>query len=282
MRSLAIAARVTKLQLVKGMCQAKIWIALLFVPLILWPALNPIKRMAIDVGESVSIMGIVFIFSDINNSALSTMFSIGVVILFSDAPFADATQQQCLMRVSGREWISAQIMYILCLSAIYVLYWIVSAVIILMPVVSLSLEWDAVWRTLAHTNAGAQYGITLDLSVALIRAYDPWQSFAISIALKIAICLMFGNLCFATSLWTKTNAGIYVCLAIVMQDYMAMNGLGFSYIKFAPQTMSRLIMLDPIGTGMKPTPAFALTVLLSISVIFAFTSYLARKNRLPE
>ena len=282
MRNVFCVWRIARLQLLKGLSQAKIWVVLLFVPLVLQPALAPVLSMSADVGESITIMGVVFIFSDIYNSALSVLFNVGAVLLFSDAPFFDAQQQQCMLRVDSRTWITAQMLYMLCLSILYTLYWIVCTGLILAPRISLSLEWGPVWKTLAFTNAASQYHVTLDCPISLIRQYSPLQSFLLSLTLKTTLCLLFGCIAMFLNLWTKSRCGIYACLALVMQDYMTMNGLGMPYIWFAPASMSRLSMLDAIGTNIQPMPWQALGILLSVIAVCTLFIYFTRHHIMPE
>lgn len=282
MRSIRWAGRIAGAQLSKWKGQARIWIVLLFVPLVLHPALRPVWDMARAEGLPISPMGMVFVFNDMYGSALSMLFGIGAVVLFSDAPFYDTAQQQCLLRTGKRVWISAQFLYVGLLSIGYVLYWIAWVLLMLATQLDWTLEWGTLWKTLAYTNAHDVYGMVLDCPVALIRQYTPMRSLLLSVGLRFSLCILLGCLTFAAGLLTRTNAGVYASLVLMMQDYLTMNGKGLPYIWFAPASMSRLVMLDPRGTGVQPTPSEALLILWGITLLCVMLVQLPGKKATLE
>lgn len=234
---------------------------ILVVPLILWSIIQPVVDMSTAIDKPITMMGLVFVFSDMYGAAASLLFSLGVILLFSDAPFVNEQQIQCMARCKVRTWISAQLFSIICLSAAYVCYWALSMALVIMRNADWRLEWGVVWNTLTRTNASVQFGISLECSLGLIRQYDPAESFILSIALKFFYCCFIGNLCFFLNLCMRSNAGVLAAGFFAMQDFVAINLMSYSYTWFSPATLSRLTALDPSKTFLLPSPSDALLIL---------------------
>lgn len=241
--------------------EAKGLVLLLIVPTIIWSIVQPVVDMSFSIGKPVTLMGIAFVFSDMYGAAASLLFSLGVMLLFCDAPFCDEQQVQCLARCKTRTWICAQLLYVACLSAVYVIYWLLSMMLVIAQNADWQLEWGTVWNTLARTNAASQFGVSLECPFGLIRQYEPAESLLLSMLLKFAYSCFIGNVCFGVNLLTHSNAGLIISGFFALQDFVAINLMGYQYTWFSPATLSRLSALDPSGTYVLPTPCEALLIL---------------------
>ena len=252
---------------------------LVIIPLIVWSTIQPVVDMSFRIEQRVTVMGLVFVLSDMYGAATSLLFSLGAIFLFSDAPFFNEQQLQCMARCKTRTWICAQLLAIVILSAFYTCYWALSMIMVIAQNGSMGLQWGTVWNTLARTNAASQFGIALECSAKLIRQYSPIESLLLSLALKFMYCCFIGNICFCLNLHTGVNAGSYVSVFFALQDFIAINRMGFNYTWFSPATLSRLSALDPTKTFLLPSPNDALLILCGSACLFgAFTVCFGRKR----
>lgn len=261
MRELAKLFHICGIRLRQSMTDPKSVTILIVVPLIVWSVIQPVVDMSIQIGQRVTIVGLVFVLSDMYGVAASLLFSLGTILLFSDAPFLNEQQLQCMVRCKTRTWIGAQLLSIIALSALYTCYWALSMALVILQNGSCEIQWGTVWNTLARTNAASQFGVALECSFKLIRQYNPAESLLLSLALKFMYCCFIGNVCFCFNLFMRANMGNLISVFFAMQDFLAINSMGYNYTWFSPATLSRLSALDPSKTFMLPSPMDALLIL---------------------
>lgn len=282
MREAQKAMHICGIRLRHTATEAKGIALMVIVPIIVWSIIQPVVDMSFAIEKPVSIMGIVFLLGDMYGSATGLLFSLGAILLFCDAPFRDEQQVQCLARCRTRTWICAQLLSIVCLSAIYVLYWLLSMALTISQNAVWELEWGTVWNTLARTNAAKQFGVPLECSPGLIRQYEPAASLLMSLLLKFVYCCFIGNVCFCINMLTHSNAGIVTSGFFALQDFLAINYMPYEYTWLSPATLSRLSALDPSGTYLLPTPGQALIVLGGSTCVLGILSICFGRRRIME
>ena len=104
-----------------------------------------------------------WILSMLTTGNISTLaFSFLAILLFCDAPFLDADTAFVLIRTGKRNWVLGQLLYIFITSLIFVLFYYLTALLVVSPVLGYASDWGAVIR-LAGTN------------LSMIIQYDlPW------------------------------------------------------------------------------------------------------------
>jgi len=70
------------------------------------------------------------------------------ILLFCNAPFTDSHTQFLMIRVSRRNWVIGQLLYIIAAAFVYTAFFIVASMLVLIPNLQLTIDWGAVLKTL--------------------------------------------------------------------------------------------------------------------------------------
>lgn len=206
----------------------------------------PIRALMIDEGITIGWPALMVFF--MNDSWLTALAGLGLLILLFDLPMADEAQKYLLIRAGRAAWARGQILYILAATAIYmialgamILFWI-------LPWIDWTLGWsDTILRFV--DGAYEVYDSMLDYDPWLISSYTAMGAFAIEAALHF-IC--FSMLATAMALFNSllgNRAGFLFAMVPLMADTVLTEFFGVHVWYFSPVTLTRLSCLD-YGDGM--------------------------------
>lgn len=199
--------------------------------------MNGVVRLCSQVGISASPAGYVFLMNDF---IFQTTFLIGLVFIFSNAPFRDTMYSYIVHRVGSMCWEIGTILYIVLMSLLYVLYIIGISWLALKGNLEFTMEWGKIWGTLAKTTAAQQFEIPFSINAYIIGKYSPGFGMFIS-ALLEWICFVWIALCiYLCNVMIKKGAGILAAGLFIFLDIMIYNSWTPWAYRFSPITLAQL------------------------------------------
>ena len=206
-------------------------------------------------------------------------FSFLAILLFCDAPFLDTDTAFVLIRTGKRNWVLGQLLYIFITSLIFVLFYYLTALLVVSPVLGYASDWGAVIR-LAATNLSTmmQYDLPwipqAGVTDWVLDTFTPVQAEPLSLLLLWFSTAFTGMLIFAGNLVVAPGVGSVLAGVFAVFSSCCILGQGVFMLgswkyHMAPMLWGRLTTYsDP---GMPPfsytIPAliFAIVLLSSIS-----------------
>lgn len=262
MRNIRRTLAVTALQWYKNMHRSQFWLVIILVPLLAYRYMRPVVSFTRATGINATPVGIAFFFSDYS---FSMILCLGLLLLFSQAPFMDEQMTHVLLRCDNLQWYIGSVLYCVMLSSFYVAYWCLCLLLPIIGNIDWSMEWGKIWSSLCQTTAFYEYGMTIKMPYVLL-AYSGCQAFALSIVLKLLYSAMIACIVFTWNIPWRIPIGSLSAILLMLEDYFAINGHGYAFYWYSPSTMSRLAMLDNTDTFLQPC---AKEAILLMSLVFA-------------
>ena len=156
MDSLKIALRVSVLGLRKLLFQLRTWLLVGMLAIIVVDATEPVKLFCDSVGYRVTPWLYTFLLQDSRYYGL--MLLLGLVLLFCDAPFLDASQTLAISRCGRKNWCRGQLLYIFLATGVYLLAGFLILCLMLVPYLTMQPDWGKVLTTLAHPHSSIYTG----------------------------------------------------------------------------------------------------------------------------
>jgi hypothetical protein len=224
---------------------------------IIWNVLAPVAGFCRATQYRVNPFLYVFLSNQIINQLILLS---GIVFLFSNAPFMDYNQPFVLVRSGRSTWVLGQVLYIVVGSALYFLVLMAFSVVVLTPIATFATNgWGKIVNTLAYTDAAQQFQINgLWVSTSLVNLYTPLQAFSLCFVLQWLAGSFIGLLMFAVNSVSNSKIGNYAASLLILMDILVYNVLPFHFLYFSPASLSRLGLLNPLGTTRDPSVLYAL------------------------
>lgn len=199
--------------------------------------MDGVVRFCTNVGLSASPAGYVFLMNDF---IFQTTFLIGLLFLFSHAPFRDNMYRYIVYRTGSMCWEIGTILYMVLMSLIYLFYIIGVSFLALKGNLEFTMEWGKVWGTLAKTTAAEVFQIPFTVSPYIIGKYSPAYGMLIS-ALLEWLCFVWLALCtYFCNVRIKKGAGILAAGVFIFLDTMISNSWAPWAYHFSPVTLAQL------------------------------------------
>lgn len=172
-------------------------------------------RFAVDHNTTLQLVEtFIWSFGDSNSILLSSVL---LVILFSDMPFLSSSTPFYLVRTDRKTWITGQVIYIIAATSIYMLFVLMSTILLSMKYAFLADMWSPTAVILGYTNAGKRVAIP-----ALVKTLEmswPYQSMisifglmlgytSVMVLLMLACNLRFGQVAGVVSVLVFSLYGI--------------------------------------------------------------------------
>jgi len=194
------------------------------------------------------------------------LLMIGIIVIFSDAPFINLSTPYELIRSGKRNWVKAQISYVVFTSFIWVVFLFIVSILCLLPNLDFSWEWGKVYRTLAQTNAAAEFSVNLAVSYDIILGFTPIQATIYSFVLVFLEMTFLGMLIFTFSAVFSRSIALFTSFILAfMPAGLALSGMPAFYY-FTPTAWSDLLLFVP-GNSLDYPPLNYCILFLTISII---------------
>lgn len=245
-------------------CNPRYWILFLIVSVFIYQDNAPLFNMVVQTG--VKINPLIFPLY-ISNHYFQFILMIGVIFLFSDAPFINENQPYIIMRAGKKSWVLGQVFYIFIAAAIYITIAMAISVIILLSKGTFATDgWGKIINTLAITNAQEVIGLVYDVSEKVVNNFTPFQAFFITYVLEWLIASILGLIMFALNLFTKINLGTFVAMFLALLDLLIANVLPWGLYSISPVSLGRIVELDWVKMSYLPTVRHAFIFLISLAI----------------
>ncbi|MGN0801318.1 MAG: hypothetical protein ACI4MF_01850 [Candidatus Faecivicinus sp.] len=246
-------------------CTPRIWALLILCLLCLDRYLAPITDMMSAEGLRVSWAGLtVFL---LNDSWISAMTALGLLLLLFDVPRRDDAQKYLLLRAGRRAWARGQLYYVLCAAALYMLALGAIVMIWIAPWLEWTLGWSA---TIEQFVDGAYevYDSMLNYDFWILRAYSPLGALLLEVLLHYVCFAMLGFVMCLVNAAAGSRAGFLIAAIPVMVDTVIEEYFSGAAYYFSPMTLTRLSCLDYGDGMMRPSAEYALILLALLAAIF--------------
>ena len=185
-----------------------------------------------------------FLFS---HASVVFCFFVGIVLLFSNAPFFNHSQMFLVIRTKKLVWALGQMLYLLAGSVLYFLLLYGMSLLFLIPHISVRNEWGEVWNTLVRTDLGLQCGVTLAISADILNRFDPMELQCWIFLIGVLNALLIGLILFFCNLYFHREVGITVAILLILAPYR---------LSFMPDFLHYIVTvawLDPTYLFYSPT-----------------------------
>ncbi len=172
------------------------------------------------------------------------------------------------IRAGKLKLLEGEVLYIIRASICYILFLVLSPIIMYIKVVEWNMDWGKVFGTLATTNATEEFSNSLLYDSKIVERYMPLDAIFRSIVLMVQLCIFIGLLMFVINLATRSKfIGGFVTGFLVLLDFFLVTiPEGKQYLKYSPVSWSNLKYIDYMNQSTFPKFMYCF-VLYSIMII---------------
>ncbi len=210
---------------------------LLLVACFLAQNLDAVVQFSKDVGLNVTPYAFVHLQNDY---VCQFVMMAGAVIIFCDAPFEDNTYSYMVTRSGLVSWSIGQVLYIVCLSFLYILFLLLFSVLPFIGHIEFSGEWGKIWGTLAKTDTGTQYGLLFTVSEYMVSQYEAVPALLESAILEWACIVWLGLFIYILNKMIMPPIGTVAGAFAILLDICISNDWMNWANKFSPITLAQL------------------------------------------
>lgn len=245
----------------------RLWALLILCVLCFDRYLAPIRALMVDEGLRISWAGITVFM--LNDSWLSVMAALGLLILLFDVPRQDEAQKYLLIRSGRKAWARGQLYYILSATALYMLALGLIMLFWIAPHLDLTTGWsDTILR---FVDGGDQvYDSMLNYDPWIVSQYSAIGAMVIEVLLHYICFVMLGFVMCLVNGTVGSRAGFLVAAAPVLADTVITEYFSVAINYFSPLTMTRLSCLDYGDEMYRPTVGYAFIVLTLAAILFGW------------
>lgn len=201
------------------------------------------------------------------------------VLLFCDAPFLENSEPFILIRSGRKSWLIAQCLYVITLSAFYVIHLLLCTYVSVFLHGAFIPEWGDLIYSLANTNACDLVQLTIKISPQLLSRYTPGSALNISLLTSFLVVSFIGSIMFCVNLSVHRTVGTVLGSLFVLEQFLASNASGYSFYYFSPVSWVNLNVLNISGAGKTPSFPYVLVFLLGTSVLcWGISAYVFKKK----
>lgn len=237
MRDIAKPLRVASYHFRHITATPRIPVVFLMEALFIWENLRRVAVFSASVGIPASPCA----FSHLTNDFVCQLVMMaGVIIIFCDAPFRDEGFIYLLPRAGRSSWALGQILCIVGMAFLYVLFLLLMSILPLAGHLELGNQWGKIWGTLAKTDAGAAFGITLSVSEYMVTCFPAVKALLVSIALEWACVVWLGLFIYFLNGLTDSPSGTVAGAFCILLDICIANDWTHWANRFSPITLAQL------------------------------------------
>ncbi|MDE7230556.1 MAG: hypothetical protein K2N56_08765 [Oscillospiraceae bacterium] len=207
-------------------------------------------------------------------SYFRVVIQLGIVLMFSNAPFKNADSMFCVMRTGYARWCAGELLYIVSASFIYTVSLFVMTNIFCVNKLTYSLKWGRTFTAMQDGTFG--YGVH---SKVLLQ-YKPLEALLHTMLFIFLLSVLFGLLIFLMSSLVGRSSGVFIASALVLLGLMPNFTQRPALIaKLSPCSLTEISMTDKLGISYYPSLAYAYTVLCVLIVILFSANIIIYSNR---
>ncbi len=234
-----------------------------------------INSFSSSIGEQTNVVGILPYMYNNNKSYFRLIIQLGIILMFSNAPFKTDNSLFSIMRTGYVKWCIGQILYIIGASVIYVVSLFLLTNIFCIQTLGYSNSWGKTFATLRMVTDFI-YPITEKIQLL----YSPLEAFGHTVLLVLMLSVFLGLLIFLMSSLIGKSSGLILAVGLVllglMPDFCSIPAL---IAKLSPCSLTQIGLLDKTGMTLYPSVVYAYTVLGSSIVILIAANLFIYSNK---
>lgn len=234
-----------------------------------------INNFSSSIGVQTNVLGILPYMYSNNITYFRLIIQLGIILMFSDAPFKSSNSLFCVMRTGYIKWCVGQLLYIIGASFIYVISLFFLTNIFCIQTLGYSTSWGKTFATLRMVTDFI-YPITEKIQLL----YNPIEAFWNTILLIFMLSVFFGSLIFFMSSLVGRSSGlilsVFLVLLGIMPDFCSIPAL---IAKLSPCSLTQIGLLDKTGMTLYPSVAYAYTVLGILIVVLISANIFIYSNK---
>lgn len=213
------------------------------------------------------------------NPNITLILFLLVVLLFCDAPFLENTECFIILRSGRNNWLCAQLLYIVSLSAFYTIYLALVSILTVVTNAAIMPEWGKLLYSLANTNAGDMVELQIHISPIILNRYTAVQAMGIELLITFLVTFLLGSVMFCVNLAIHRTVGSVIGALFVLEQFLASNSSGYVFYYLSPVSWINLRNLNISGVGATPTLFYIIYAILTVSTCCWFISFFAFRRR---
>lgn len=250
---------------------------LLLICVIVSQFCTEINDFSSSIGTQTNVLGILPYMYSNNLSYFRLIIQLGIILMFSNAPFKTDNSLFSVMRTGYVRWCIGQLLYIIGASLIYVFSLLLLVNIFCIQTLEYSSSWGKTFATLRMIT-DFKYPITEKIQLL----YSPFEAFGHTILLIFMLSVFIGLLIFFMSSLVGKSSGLILSVAFVllglMPDFCSIPAL---IAKLSPCSLTQIGLLDKTGMTLYPSVTYAYTVLgILIGVLIAANIFIYSNKRI--
>lgn len=256
----------------------RIYLIALLLFLLVYDNVRIIRNLSESIDQPASIWIYPFLYTQYHQKLI---FTIPLLLLFSNAPFIDGNSMYIISRCKKITWHLGQFLYIIFSSAVYYIFIFVCSVILLLPFSELSWDWGSSLKTISTASLAANSGYNfLSVPPFTIEYFTPVQAVWFTFLMSFLMASMLGMIIYFLNIVTNTKyigctaGGILIVYSCFVENYYT-NSL---MRKYSPVTWITVDKLDVGGMTHNPTFPYCVTMLLTTFAVLGITILLFRKK----
>lgn len=212
-----------------------------------------------------------------NISYFRLVIQLGIILMFSNAPFKTDNSLFSVMRTGYVKWCVGQLLYIIAASLIYVFSLFLLTNVFCIQTLGYSSSWGKTFATLRFKS---DFIYPINEKIQLL--YSPLEAFGHTVLLIFMLSVFFGLLIFLMSSLIGRSSGLILSVMLVllglMPDFCSIPAL---IAKLSPCSLTQINLLDKTGMTLYPSVTYAYAVLgILIAVLTAANIFIYSNKRI--
>lgn len=236
-----------------------------------------IAGFARSINEPVNVIGILPLLYSQRAAFNHLIIQLGIVLMFSNAPFKGGNSQFTVMRTGYGKWCAGQILYIFTASGIFTV-----SLFALTNIFSLgSFSYSTKWGKTLNSLMVSDYGLGRWICERVGLRYKPLEALLHNMLLIFFLSVFLGLLTFFFSSVVGRSSGVVASAAVVLLGMFpeyAENIPGA--VKISPCSLSNLnFVTKENGISFYPGLSYAYAVLCGLVILFIAANILVYSNK---
>ena len=246
----------------------RVWVIAVLLTVVTAIYADDMRTVADFLGTKPSMWIYPFLYMQFHTKVIYTL---PIVMIFCDAPFADKNQVFVYMRTSRVKWLWGQLLYVILASAVYYLFIFLLTVVFTCPYCEVLQEWGTTLNMIAYSGSAVQAGVhAFDVSGLVIEYFSPPQACFFTFLTSWLSAVLLGTILFFFNLFTGTRlAGITISSFLVVMTVLVEIGGWLDLLKFSPVSWNTLNNIDVGGMTANPSFAYCMCVYTGIILTLA-------------
>lgn len=179
----------------------------IFMGVIYYTFLSPVKRICSLTEYKVSPWGFSFLLC---NVFFATVYWGCAVYWFSDVPFKEREMMYHYVRLGKLRWSIFQLLQVLLRSLVFVITNFLLSIVIMIPNVSMEMNWGKIYYTIALTDTNIKYNLQFEVPYKIISHYSVMEATFFSIASCFLCTLFLGYIMYMISLYISHTVAVFI------------------------------------------------------------------------